>query len=158
MTGLSRAEIPEPPEMNNSKGSAVVVGGQRAHDRLAGVVVVPDRGGKGQDALQDAGQDAGRGVPAVSFEVKLSLERVVDRFDDLAQRLEEPGPGPLGLALARRAQQAPAPAGQGGLEVAAVVVLACDDDLPGPAPGQGLAIQDGAQDLPLAGPGPAQGN
>jgi hypothetical protein len=36
----------------------VVVGSQRAHDRLTGVVVVPDGGGQGQDALQDAGDHA----------------------------------------------------------------------------------------------------
>jgi hypothetical protein len=32
---------------------SVVVGRQRAFDRLAGAVVVPDRGGKGEDALHD---------------------------------------------------------------------------------------------------------
>ena len=62
---------------------SVVVRGQRAHDGLAGVVVVPDRGGQGQDALHDAEPDSGRGVPAVSFEVELTLEGVVDRLDDL---------------------------------------------------------------------------
>jgi hypothetical protein len=52
---------------------------------------VPDGGGQGEDALQDAGQHAGGVVPAVAFEVELALEGVVDGLDDLAQRLEVPG-------------------------------------------------------------------
>jgi hypothetical protein len=44
-------------------------------------------------------------VAAVAFQVELAFEGVVDRFDDLAQRLEEPGAGPFGLAVAGRAQQ-----------------------------------------------------
>src|SRR6266849_1885275 len=101
--------------MINSKGS-VVVGDQRPFDGLAGVVVVPDGGGQYQDALQDADQDAGRGVAAVAFEVELPLECVVDRLDDLAERLEEPGSGPVGLALAGRAEQANLAVGEGGFE------------------------------------------
>jgi hypothetical protein len=84
----------------------MVVGHERAQDWLAGSVVVPDRRGQGKDTLEDSGHDAGRGVPAVALEVELAFEGVVDRFDDLAQRLEEPGSGPAGLALAGRAQQA----------------------------------------------------
>ena len=60
-----------------SKGS-VVVGDQRAHDGLAGGVVVPDGGGQGEDALQDADGDAVDGAPAVAFEVELAFEGVVD--------------------------------------------------------------------------------
>jgi hypothetical protein len=48
------------------------------------VVVVPDRGGNGQDALGEAGADAGDALPAVAFEVELALEGLVDRLDDLA--------------------------------------------------------------------------
>jgi hypothetical protein len=87
------------------------------------VVVVPDRGGEGEDALQDSGHDAGWGVAAVAFEVELAFEGVVDGLDDLAQRLEEPGTGPFRLARAGRAEQADAASGQGGLEVVPVVVL-----------------------------------
>jgi len=36
------------------------------------------------------GQGRRRGVAAVSFEVELAFEGVVNRFDDLAQRPEEP--------------------------------------------------------------------
>jgi hypothetical protein len=57
---------------------SVVVGGQRACDRGVGVVVVPDGGGHGQDALGDADGDALEGAPAVSFEVELAFEGVVD--------------------------------------------------------------------------------
>jgi hypothetical protein len=50
---------------------------------LAGVVVVPDRGGQGEDALQDADQDAGGSLTAVAFKVELALVGVEDRFDGL---------------------------------------------------------------------------
>src|SRR5215471_17763789 len=113
--------------MTDSKGSAVVVGDQRAYDRLAGVVVVPDGGGEGEDALQDAGEDSGGSVPAVAFEVELAFEGGVDRFDDLPQRLEEPGAGRAGFAFAGGAEQPGAAVGQGVLKVGAVVVLVADD-------------------------------
>jgi hypothetical protein len=57
---------------------------------------VPDGGGEGEDALQDADDHAAGSVTAVSFQVKLSFEGVVDRFDDLAQRLEVLSAGPRG--------------------------------------------------------------
>ncbi len=84
----------------------MVIGQERTLDWLAGAVVVPDGGGQCEDALQDAGDDPGWGAPAVALQVELSFERVVDRFDDLPQRLEELGPGPFALAFAGRAQQA----------------------------------------------------
>jgi hypothetical protein len=62
----------------------VVVGGQRPLDRLSGVVVVPDRGSQGEDALQDPHDHAVGGVAAVAFQVKLALEGLIDRFDGLA--------------------------------------------------------------------------
>src|SRR6266511_6433220 len=65
------------------QGVLVVVGEQGPGGRLAGVVVVPDRCGQGEDALQHAHDDACRGVPAMAFQVKLPLEGVVDRLDDL---------------------------------------------------------------------------
>jgi hypothetical protein len=45
---------------------------------------VPDGGGEGQDALQDADRHSGGGVAAVAFEVELALEGLVDRLDGLA--------------------------------------------------------------------------
>jgi hypothetical protein len=80
---------------------------------------VPDRGGEGEDTLQDADDHAARRVAVVPFQVKLTLEGVIDGLDDLAQRLEELAAGPCGLALAGRAQQADPGFGDGGLEVAA---------------------------------------
>src|SRR6266498_2616626 len=65
------------------QGVSVVVGDQGSCDWLAGVVVVPDRGGQGEDALQHARDDACRGVPTVAFQVELAFEGVVDRLDDL---------------------------------------------------------------------------
>ena len=61
----------------------MVIGDQGSLDRLAGAVVVPDRGGQGEDALHDADPDPGGGVAAVLFEVELTFEGVVDRLDDL---------------------------------------------------------------------------
>jgi hypothetical protein len=69
--------------MSYSKGS-VVVDGEAAGDGSADAIVVPDRGGEGQDALQHADPDPGRCVSTVLFEVKLTFEGVVDRLDDLA--------------------------------------------------------------------------
>ena len=97
--------------------------------RCADGVVVPDGGGEGEEALRDAGDDAGGGATAVAFEVELAFEGVVDRLDDLPQRFEEPGAGPVRFALAGRAQQGDAGVGQGGLELAAEVVLVRDQGL-----------------------------
>src|SRR5258707_2200290 len=70
--------------MIDSKALSVVVGGQGSHDRLAGVPVVPDRGGQGEDALQDPHGDAGDSAAAVLFKIELAFEGVVDRFDSLS--------------------------------------------------------------------------
>src|SRR5215217_8812609 len=113
--------------MIDSKGSSVIVGEQGPGGRLAGVVVVPDRGGQGEDALQYPHDDTCRGVAAVVFQVELALEGLVDRLDDLPQRAEQVRAGPLGLALAGRAQQPYAQPSQTGLELAAVVVLVGDE-------------------------------
>ena len=74
---------------------------------------MPDRGGEGEDALGDAGADAGDGAAAVAFEVELAFEGVVDRFDDLAQRFEEPLTGAGLLAFAGGPQQVDAGVGRG---------------------------------------------
>jgi hypothetical protein len=49
---------------------------------------VPDRRGQGEQALGDAGADAVDAASAVQFEVELAFEDVVDRLDELADRLE----------------------------------------------------------------------
>jgi len=95
------------------------------------VVVVPDGGGQGEDALQDADQDAGGSLAAVVFEVELTFVGVEDRLDGLAQWFEEPGACSVGFALAGRSQQGQACLDQGGLELGAEIVLVPDDDLTG---------------------------
>ena len=75
--------------MTNSKGS-VVVGDEGAESGLAAVVVVPNRGGEREDALEDSGGDTSDGASTVSFEIELAFEGVVDGFDELTQRFEEP--------------------------------------------------------------------
>jgi hypothetical protein len=55
--------------------------------------------------LQDAHHDSGGRVPAVAFEVELALEGLIDRFDGLAQGLEQVRAGAFVFALAGRAQQ-----------------------------------------------------
>ena len=99
---------------------------------------------------------AGGGVPAVTFQVELAFEGVVDRFDDLAQRFEELRAGPSWLAVAARAQQVQPGLGQGSLEVAAVVVLVADQRLAGQQGGQLGVAEDGQQYLPLVGLGAGQ--
>jgi hypothetical protein len=89
----------------------VVIGDQRSQSRLAGLVVVPNHGGEGQDALEDPDGDPDTGAATMAFQVQLALEGLVDRLDELPQRLEQPRPGPLGLALrAGRNSRRPSPA------------------------------------------------
>jgi hypothetical protein len=78
----------------------MVVGDQGPGGWLAGVVVVPDRGGQGQDALQHPHQHPCRGVATMAFQVQLAFEGLVDRLDDLPQRPQQVRAGPDGLALA----------------------------------------------------------
>ena len=85
---------------------SVVVGDERPGDGLTGLVVVPDGGGHGQDALGDAGGDAFEGPAAVGFEVELVFEGVVDRFDQLADGLEQRLAVAGGLVFAAVAQAA----------------------------------------------------
>jgi hypothetical protein len=71
----------------------VVVGDQGAQDRLAGLVVVPDRGGEGQQPLQHPDGDALDGAAAVALQVKLALR--VSLTDSMSCRngLNSPWPG-----------------------------------------------------------------
>jgi hypothetical protein len=111
---------------------------------------VPDGGGEGEDALQDADGDAVDGAASVPLQIELAFESVVDGLDDLAQWLEVVAAGGFGLAFAGRAEQDEPGPGELVLEVAAVVVIVADDDLPGPQ-GQVALAEDGQQDLPLVG-------
>jgi hypothetical protein len=58
---------------------------------------VPDRYGQGEEALADAGTDAGEGAAGVAFEVELSFKGVEDGLDDLAQWFVELRPGGASL-------------------------------------------------------------
>jgi hypothetical protein len=137
--------------MINSKGS-VVVSQEGAPDGLPGLVVVPDGGGQGQDALQDPDGYSAGGVAAVGFEVELAFEGVVDGLDDLAQGLEEAGACSFRLAFAGGPQGRDAGGGDGRLEGGAVVVLVTDQGLAGPGGDQVLAGGEHAgQDLALVG-------
>jgi hypothetical protein len=82
----------------------VVIGDQRSRGRLSSLVVVPDHGDESQNALQDPDRDADPGAAAVAFQVQLALEGLVDRLDELPQRLEQLRAGSLGFALANRPQ------------------------------------------------------
>jgi hypothetical protein len=127
--------------MNDAKAS-VVVGGEGSFDGCADVVVVPDGGGEGEDALSDADDDSCDGVAAVLVEVELTLKVSFDRLDGLAQQFEESGTGSLGFALAGRAEQVQAGLGEGGFEVVAEVVPVRRSGLPGSVVGQGGIGED----------------
>src|SRR4029450_12695715 len=78
---------------SDSKGSVVVVGDQGPDGRLAGVVVVPDCCGQGEQPLQDPNADAVDGATTMAFQVQLALEGVVDGLDELTKRLEQGASG-----------------------------------------------------------------
>ena len=67
----------------------------------------------------------------VPFEVKLSLEGLVDRFDDLSQRLEQGCARPFPFTFTGRPQQLDSMLGQFALETMAEVVLVADESLSG---------------------------
>jgi hypothetical protein len=125
---------------------------------LPGGVVVPDRGGQREDALHDAGYDTSGCAPSVPFEVKLSLEGLVDRFDDLSQRLEQGCARPFPFTFTGRPQQLESMLGRFAFETTAEVVLVADESLSG-ALWQKLAFggQEVKEGLAFVGLGPGQG-
>jgi hypothetical protein len=54
--------------------------------------------------LHDTGNDTAGRAPSVLFEIELALECLVDRLDDLPQRLEQWSARPPRLALSGRPQ------------------------------------------------------
>lgn len=58
-----------------------------------------DRGGEGEDALGDASTHPDDGATAVEFDVELTPQGLVDRFDHLPQWPEQPLPLVRLLAL-----------------------------------------------------------
>ena len=72
----------------------------------------------------------------MGFEVELAFEGVVDRFDELADRLEQRLAVAGGLVLARGPQQRDAAGGQVSFGLAAGEALVGDEDQAGPGGGQ----------------------
>jgi len=114
----------------------VVVGDQGPGDRLPGLVVVPDGGGHGQDALGDADGYSFEGPPAVGFEVELAFEGVVDRLDQLADRFEQRLAVARDLVFAGRPQQDGPAGSQASFGDTAGEALVGDQDQAGPGGGQ----------------------
>jgi hypothetical protein len=85
---------------------------------LAGGAVVPDGGGEGQEALGDADSDAFDGASAVLFQVQLAFEGVVDRFDELADGLEQRLAGMRRVVAVRRPNQPDPALGEETIEFA----------------------------------------
>src|SRR3954464_9540976 len=96
---------------------------RRSHDRLAGVPVVPDRGGQGEDALQDPDGDAGDGPAAVLFEIELAFEGLVDRFDALPYGPEPAPTGACRFGAVRRSHDGDVAVVEPGFGVAVAVAL-----------------------------------
>jgi len=89
-------------------------------------------------------------LAAVQFQVELAFEGVVDRLDELADRLEQVLAGAGAAVAVGRAQQLHAAVGEEGVEFGGDVALVGDDDQPGPTGGQGrVLLQDRHQDLPV---------
>ena len=82
------------PQMIGSKVLVVVCDEGAGRAGSVGGLVVPGDGGEGEDSLWHTDGDAGSGASAVTFETELVFEGVVDRFDGLAERFEEPFPHP----------------------------------------------------------------
>ncbi len=108
--------------------------------------------------MHDAGYDTSGCAPSVPFEVKLSLEGLVDRFDDLSQRLEQGCARPFPFTFTGRPQQLDSMLGQFAFETTAEVVLVADESLSG-ALSQKLAFgcQEVKEGLAFVGLGPGQG-
>src|SRR5258706_3609057 len=115
--------------MIDSKGS-VVVCGQGSHDGLAGVPVVPDGGGQGEDALQDSNGDAGDGASAVLFEIELAFEGVVDRFDALSYCPQQARTGACRFGAVGGSHDSATAVVEPGFRIAVSVALVDDQDQP----------------------------
>src|SRR6266581_6323553 len=110
--------------MNDSVWTdSVVVGGEVAAG-VARVPVVPKAGGEGEQALGNAGDQAGHRVGAVALERELALERVDDRLDPLADAAQSAEAA--GLVLAVGAQEERTERGHQRLEVLAREALVGD--------------------------------
>lgn len=107
--------------------------------------------------MHDAGYDTSGCAPSVPFEVKLPLEGLVDRFDDLSKRLEQGCARPFPFTLTGRPQQLDSILGQFTFETTAEVVLVADVSLSGTF-SEKLAFgrQEVKEGLAFVGLGPSQ--
>lgn len=69
--------------------------------------------------MHDVGYDTSGCAPSVPFEVMLSLEGLVDRFDDLSQRPEQGCARPFPFTFTGRPQQLDSMLGQFALKITA---------------------------------------
>ncbi len=114
----------------------MVVGGEAAGwSGPVGGFVVPDRGGEGEDALEDAGDDALGFSPAAAFEVELGFEGLVDRFDDLTERSQESLQGAGFLCLVCGSDQGDPCVGESLFKDPGAVALVSNERLSGPVQG-----------------------
>src|SRR5438309_5393960 len=144
--------------MNDSKGSAVIEGGQGPQSRLAGVKVVPDGCRECQQPLEDPCEHAFIGAATVSLQVELALQGVIHGFDELAQRLQEPAVSPGLLVGTGRTDERGAMIGKEGLELGAGVALVPHDLLPGTTGEQvGVDLEHVSRHLSLVGLGVGKG-
>src|SRR3954462_12594529 len=111
--------------MIDSKG-LVVVRGQGSENGLACVPVVPDRGGQGEDALQDPDGDAGDGSATVLLKVELAFEGLVDRFDALPYGPQRATAGACRFGAGGGAHERDAAFVEPGFGVAVAVALVHD--------------------------------
>lgn len=93
---------------------------------------MPDGGGEGEESLEDAGGYSGGFAAAVSFEIELGFESLVDRFDDLAEGSKKLLEGTGLFAFESRADQGDPCFGESGLEPSGSVALVSDQGLAGP--------------------------
>ena len=109
---------------------SVVVSDEGSLDVLAGLVVVPDGSGEGEQALGDADGDAEGGASTMLFKAELAFESVIDRFDALANPAEFAETLVLFFTQIR-ANQSGASRADEGLEFSAGVALVSNDEQSG---------------------------
>src|SRR5919198_1913871 len=95
----------------------MVVVGEGADGVVADLVGVPDGGGQGEQALADAGAQAGQGAGAVAFQAEFVFGGPDDGFEPLADAAE--GAVAVGLVAPVGAGEGAAEGEAGGFEVRA---------------------------------------
>jgi len=98
---------------------------------MTALVVVPEGSRQGRQPFQNSGPDSFRRVPAVPLQVELAIQGLVDLFDQLAERLQEPGTTSWCFNLLRPPDQSCTLGGQGGFEFSTGVAVFGQDHLAG---------------------------